>query len=1006
MPCTWKYSAFNKARHCLNGCTSSAEILRLWTLKKKQGLYRLCGGSRGRASVSAWGVSAEVWSAFVSILPECAKQRDAGVYGLEPITSVMQVNRAPGPGPLEALPNFSLPAPLRGDLEYPRGTAKDTIALARRKVKELPGCDSLLEQIEQLPGSPEKQIEHRGVPTLEDVPMEELLAKDEKELPMPRNCPMELDEAFKIQTRLNATTIAQEEAKKADQEDARCFLKEEGLPFPQTGPEWRLVYRAMGKVLAARAFLTDTPAEVMQLPVQDVADSKEQMILRAVCDERISVPVESLQQFPEVYKALMDRIGGPGALAEVKAILQLVLDEPPEGLYNRWVKERLEYYRRVEPSAPLRDVSIVDQKDSEASISLSSDTDESVDTQSDKEFDITREDLESWYEWFYGDRSMGRTVTAAVLDKSTDSFAFQQIVGQVAELNAADSAPALFLWVVGRLQHVQGSLEELLEALRTTRQPVVGIAMGVPDAAAARLLSACDYVYSDGAESAESGAVVVANEVFQGQALHVACAATAELVELMTPDQLIALKSEMVQAKAKLTAALSKLPRRQDKQCIRSDSIGSNCSTDVPDDMEPQELETRRTRKVAFSKEVEVERSGSSHLLVSQSLLVSLNAGKQPNGHAAGGAQKSDRHDYGQFACGVGLVGLRDFLQMHNLGPRGPGRSRLKAMSRSGWTAGMEYYPGYSGLAAHPAQGAPGAQNAHAAAAQAATIGQPAEHLYSPLGSLVQDLQKGDQRETALLELSKQREKLQDLAPVLWHSFGSIVALIQEIVQIYPQMAQPPTLAANASNRACNSLALLQCVASHAETRPLFLKAQLPLLLYPFLNASSDDRPIEFLRLTSLGVIGALVKVDDPEVISFLLHTEIIPLCLRIMEQGSELSKTVATFIVQKLLLDEQGLSYVCSTAERFYAVTSVLSKMVDGLVKAPCIRLLKHVVRCYLRLIDSPRAREVLKQCLPEGLQSDPTLKRLPEPIQSCLEEDQTTKRWLVNLLTNLNYR
>ena len=67
----------------------------------------------------------------------------------------------------------------------------------------------------------------------------------------------------------------------------------------------------MGKVRAARAFLTDTPAEVMQLPVQDVADSKEQMILRAVCDERISVSVESLQQFIEVYKALMDRIGGP-----------------------------------------------------------------------------------------------------------------------------------------------------------------------------------------------------------------------------------------------------------------------------------------------------------------------------------------------------------------------------------------------------------------------------------------------------------------------------------------------------------------------------------------------------------------------------------------------------------------------------------------------------------------------------------------------------------------------
>ena len=54
--------------------------------------------------------------------------------------------------------------------------------------------------------------------------------------------------------------------------------------------------KGLEKAPAARAFLTDTLAEVMQLPVQDVADSKEQMILRAVCDERILVPVESLQQ--------------------------------------------------------------------------------------------------------------------------------------------------------------------------------------------------------------------------------------------------------------------------------------------------------------------------------------------------------------------------------------------------------------------------------------------------------------------------------------------------------------------------------------------------------------------------------------------------------------------------------------------------------------------------------------------------------------------------------------
>mgnify|MGYP001795985444 CR=1 FL=1 len=105
----------------------------------------------------------------------------------------------------------------------------------------------------------------------------------------------------------------------------------------------------------------------------------------------------------------------------------------------------------------------------------------------------------------------------------------------------------------------------------------------------------------------------------------------------------------------------------------------------------------------------------------------------------------------------------------------------------------------------------------------------------------------------------------------------------------YPQAHQ--------SNRVCNALALLQCVASHPETRTAFLQgmfsylvriyrvvitlqwllfstadinasiyhvaAHIPLFLYPFLHTVSKTRPFEYLRLTSLGVIGALVKVTQ-----------------------------------------------------------------------------------------------------------------------------------------------
>jgi hypothetical protein len=74
---------------------------------------------------------------------------------------------------------------------------------------------------------------------------------------------------------------------------------------------------------------------------------------------------------------------------------------------------------------------------------------------------------------------------------------------------------------------------------------------------------------------------------------------------------------------------------------------------------------------------------------------------------------------------------------------------------------------------------------------------------------LVLELIVPEQRENALLDLSKKREAFPDLAPMLWHSCGTIAALLQEIVSIYP-MLSPPTLTAGASNRVCNALALLQ----------------------------------------------------------------------------------------------------------------------------------------------------------------------------------------------------
>ncbi|XP_016474241.2 uncharacterized protein LOC107796040 [Nicotiana tabacum] len=124
------------------------------------------------------------------------------------------------------------------------------------------------------------------------------------------------------------------------------------------------------------------------------------------------------------------------------------------------------------------------------------------------------------------------------------------------------------------------------------------------------------------------------------------------------------------------------------------------------------------------------------------------------------------------------------------------------------------------------------------------------------------------------------------------------------------------------STRVCNALALFQCMGNHQETRRELIKAKIPFYFYPFLKTNGkngNDKPLEFIRLTSLGVIGSLTKV--------------------------------ATLIVMKILMQEEGLSYCCALAERFYSIVQVLHRVVEKLSQKPCILLLRYVIQSYLCL-------------------------------------------------------
>lgn len=289
-------------------------------------------------------------------------------------------------------------------------------------------------------------------------------------------------------------------------------------------------------------------------------------------------------------------------------------------------------------------------------------------------------------------------------------------------------------------------------------------------------------------------------------------------------------------------------------------------------------------------------------------------------------------------------------------------------------------------------------QQQHLAAQMGQEIRYPAEML--EMIASVQALYQPETREKAILELSKKRDSYPLLGPTLWFSVGIMPIILQEIVSMYPLLDYPGPVSIKVTiNRVSSVLTLLQSVAQHEYCRKAFLESQICLFLYPFLRVPANDRT-EVLRLTALGVIGALVKTDDASVISYLLNTEIFPLCLRIMEQAVEISKIISTFIVQKLLMSTEGLQYACQTPVRFTAIAEVLHHMVsqkDAEGKHECsTRLLRHIIRCYIRLCDNERAREALPQILPEELRNNTFLE--------YLEKDPSMKKMLLQLLVNLN--
>jgi CCR4-NOT transcription complex subunit 9 len=222
----------------------------------------------------------------------------------------------------------------------------------------------------------------------------------------------------------------------------------------------------------------------------------------------------------------------------------------------------------------------------------------------------------------------------------------------------------------------------------------------------------------------------------------------------------------------------------------------------------------------------------------------------------------------------------------------------------------------------------------------------------------INEIKNENTRIKAIINLSKYSDNNNELALYLWYSRGTMAVILQEIISVYQYLSTSKLTLEKANVIYC-AISLLKCIASNPETRHEFLESKILIFLYPFINNTNKAKPYEYLKLSSLSVINALLTETDNEIISFLIDTEIIPKLLKIMEKGAELTRKIACCIVSQIVQDDNGSKYISEAKERYSAIITYMKKM----LKINCNQVtINRILKAFLKLSENKDAKNILK--------------------------------------------
>lgn len=215
------------------------------------------------------------------------------------------------------------------------------------------------------------------------------------------------------------------------------------------------------------------------------------------------------------------------------------------------------------------------------------------------------------------------------------------------------------------------------------------------------------------------------------------------------------------------------------------------------------------------------------------------------------------------------------------------------------------------------------------------------EDREAPANALIERLGHAGVHSRKLRWLVRRRRTFPDLAPLMWETDGFIQMLCLYVRDVMPHLAEVDGLSVARVNRACEALAMFQCLAAHPSTARSFTDHGFLTQLFPIIASPAQDERMDCLRATALGVFAALIKSKNVNALSAQSQLTLETTCMKLGEYGSTPTDHAVTYILRKLRkrsaqADQQGTSSVAGarhTGDLAFQANHIIWGEVDSAV-------------------------------------------------------------------------